>query len=252
MQASGDTGGESGSERGSTTATDGLRWSGPGKSGGSNSTGRGGHGDQLAGQRWSHGGRSPSPTPSTMSGCSMSANAPLSPSGGSDMSSSSLHVRAQSLDPTHGYGHGLAEHQRQAVDQWSANGWSANGADTDPDELLLGAEAAMHSNSSTAHDPDAPIDGAQESSRLTSPVPGILSGSGNSNGSVHRDGSSRAAAGSAATIRGARLQGGEGPPRSFRKGSESGRAIDGLGSPLDRELSDGQSDRSQLSQHSRR
>ncbi len=248
MQSS-DPGGENGSERGSTTAADGVRWSGPGKYGGGSVPGGGGVGEHLPGQRWSHGGRSPSPTPSTMSGCSMSANAPLSPSGGSDLSSSSLHVRHQALDPVHGYGHGSAEHHRQAADQWSANGWSANGADTDPDELLLGAEA-MHPNPNFALDPNAPADGGHESRTLTSPVPGAVSSSSGGGGNGHCDAGCRTSASTPALARGAAVAGGEGS--SLQKGSESGRSAETFGSPLDRELSDGgQSVHCQLNQHSR-
>jgi len=53
---------ESGSERGSTAEGGGLPWSAG-----------------AAGRWGSHGGRSPSPAMSTMSGCSVAANAPLSP-----------------------------------------------------------------------------------------------------------------------------------------------------------------------------
>ena len=68
---------ESGSERGSTAEGGGLPWSGG------------------AGRWGPHGGRSPSPAMSTMSGCSVAANAPLSPTSeapsyASDMS----HMRA--------------------------------------------------------------------------------------------------------------------------------------------------------------
>ncbi len=241
MQSS-DPGVESGSERGSTTAADGVRWSGPGKYGGGNVAGGGSAGEQLPGQRWSHGGRSPSPTPSTMSGCSMSANAPLSPSGGSDLSSSSLHVRHQALDPVHGYGHGSTEHRRQAVDQWNANEWSANGADTDPDELLLGAEA-MQPNPHFPLDPDPPIGGEHESTALTSPVPdAVYSSSGG--GSEERDAGSRTSASTPALARGAAVAASDG---LSQPNGESRRAAEIFGSPLDRELSDG----GQLNRHSR-
>ena len=217
MQTSVDGGTESGSERGSITATDGVRWSGPGKYGGGNPAGGGSVGEQLPGQRWSHGGRSPSPTPSTMSGCSMSANAPLSPSGGSDMSSSSLHVRqAQAPDPIHGYGQGSTEH-RQGLDQWSANGWSVSGADTDPDELLLGAEAAMHPNPNFGLDPDPSAD---ESSRLASPIPGALGSSGS--GSGDRDASSCTPGGSAALAHAASVAEGSSQPTGSDPGSLPG------------------------------
>jgi len=75
---------ESGSERGSTAEGGGLPWSG------------------AAGRWGPHGGRSPSPAMSTMSGCSVAANAPLSPTSeapsyASDMS----HMRAL-IDGQHG------------------------------------------------------------------------------------------------------------------------------------------------------